>query len=168
MMKALADINRMSKVEFVNTLGGVFERSPWVAEAAYAKGPFYSREGLHEAMFEIVERSPEPRILELIRAHPDLVTRLQVDEFSAKEQQNAGLSQLTPREYELFSGWNEAYKLKFGFPFILAVAGRTKADIAKAMQIRLENGYEEERREALEQIGRITEIRIKQLIGADE
>lgn len=164
---SLAEINRMTDEEFVDVFGGIFERSPWVAHFAYLKRPFESAEQLHEVMCSIVEQAPGYKILELIRSHPDLATRLQVDEYSAKEQRSAGLDSLTPEEYKHFDGLNETYKSKFGFPFILAVTGKSKADIVSAMEGRLQHDYDSERREALQEIRRIAEIRLRQLMQAE-
>lgn len=161
------EINAMDRDEFVRTLGGVFEHSPWVAESAWALRPFASGQELHEAMMRTVRRSGPDAILELLRAHPDLGTRLAVSDYSAAEQQGAGLGELTPEEYETFRGLNESYVGKFGFPFILAVRGKNKEDILAAMQKRIDHSPEAEREQALREIERITGFRLADLIEGD-
>lgn len=64
--------------------------------------------------------------LALIKEHPNLGDRVQMSENSVNEQENAGLNQLTEKEYKQFIYMNQSYMDKFGFPFILAVRGKTK------------------------------------------
>ncbi|RUS46405.1 2-oxo-4-hydroxy-4-carboxy-5-ureidoimidazoline decarboxylase [Cohnella sp. AR92] len=161
---SLDSINRMSRSEFVVSLGGIFEHSSWVAEKAWEGRPFSSGSALHEAMMQAVTDSPEETVIAFLRAHPDLGTRLKVTDYSASEQQGAGLDRLSPEEYETFSSLNREYVLKFGFPFILAVRGRNKEEILEAMKRRVNNGVSEEREEALRQIKRITRFRLDDLL----
>ena len=56
---------------FVARYGGLFEHSPWVAEAAYERGPFASREDLLSALTDAMRAAPLERRVALIRAHPD-------------------------------------------------------------------------------------------------
>ncbi|WP_223066956.1 2-oxo-4-hydroxy-4-carboxy-5-ureidoimidazoline decarboxylase [Paenibacillus caui] len=160
----IAEINALSKPEFVEVFGSVFEHSPWVAEGAFEAKPFASVRELHEAMLRVVEESPEEKILDFIRVHPNLATRMKVGAYSAKEQQGAGLGQLSTEEFERFTRLNQSYMEKFGFPFILAVTGKTKEDIVASMEERLDNSYEAERKQAMKQIARITEIRLNNII----
>ncbi|WP_019003722.1 2-oxo-4-hydroxy-4-carboxy-5-ureidoimidazoline decarboxylase [Cohnella laeviribosi] len=160
----LQSINRMDRSEFVEALGGIFECSPWVAEDAWTLRPFASVRELHEAMMGIVRGAPQDRIDSLLLAHPDLGTRLAVSGYSAAEQQSAGLSRLTQEEYERFHDLNKRYVGKFGFPFILAVRGKSKSDILAAMQERISRSAAEERERALSEIGRIAGFRLADLI----
>ena len=56
---------------------------------------------------------------------------------------------------------NEAYRAKFGFPFIMAVKGRSKEEILAAFEERLGHEPEAEFEAALEQIGRIALLRLR-------
>jgi 2-oxo-4-hydroxy-4-carboxy-5-ureidoimidazoline decarboxylase len=62
---------------------------------------------------------------------------------------------------------NRAYAAKFGFPFILAVRGKTKDEIIAAMRARVKRSQEEELQEALHQIGRIAAFRLSDRIAED-
>ncbi|QHW29463.1 2-oxo-4-hydroxy-4-carboxy-5-ureidoimidazoline decarboxylase [Paenibacillus rhizovicinus] len=161
----IEQINGMNEARFTELLGAVFEHSPWVAERSWNEGPFRDSGHLHETMMRQVEEAAPDEVLSLLRAHPDLATRLKVTALSAAEQQGAGLDALTQEEYDYFAEMNQAYKEKFGFPFILAVAGRTKADIAEAMGLRVESSREAERKRALAEISRIAEHRICRIVG---
>lgn len=157
-------VSKMSREQFVEVLGDVFEHSPWIAEAAWDSRPFRNKEEVHLAMTEAVEKSSEEKILALLREHPDLGTRIAVGEYSASEQQGAGLDRLSPDEYERFDRLNAAYVGKFGFPFILAVRGKTKADILLSMTARLDNDERTERNRALDEVKKITGFRLADLL----
>ena len=72
---------------------------------------------------------------------------------------------LTPAELARFTELNDTYKARFGFPFIFAVKGRTKADILAAFEKRIGNTEAAEFHEALRQIERITFLRLEQRLA---
>lgn len=168
-MVSLATLNACSDSEFVSALGGIFEHSPWVAEAVAGERPFASVAALHAAMVAAIGGAGTAAQLKLIRAHPDLAGKAalagKLTEESKSEQKGAGLDRLTPEEYDRFHELNDAYKARFGFPFILAVRGHDKHSILAAFERRLKHSPEEERAEALAQIARIGEFRLNDLIG---
>jgi 2-oxo-4-hydroxy-4-carboxy-5-ureidoimidazoline decarboxylase len=153
-------LNSLPREEFIRMLGWVFEDSPWVAERACERRPFASVEALHAAMVAEVELASHSEQLRLLRAHPDLGTRMQMTAASVGEQSGAGLDRLTPREFERLHALNLAYSAKFGFPFILAVKGATTADIFEALERRFPNDPDQEFREALRQVHRIAAFRL--------
>ncbi|GJM80011.1 2-oxo-4-hydroxy-4-carboxy-5-ureidoimidazoline decarboxylase [Paenibacillus timonensis] len=160
----LTDLNHMDRQRFTEALGGIFEHSPWVAEAAHPSGPFVSVAQLHEVMLESASQADEATRLSLLRAHPDLATRMKVSPLSAAEQQGAGLDSLTNEEYAELSEWNRKYTDKFGFPFILAVRGKSKDEILRSIAERVESSLELERDRAWAEIGKITRFRLEDLI----
>jgi 2-oxo-4-hydroxy-4-carboxy-5-ureidoimidazoline decarboxylase len=161
-------LQRLQRDRFVLLFGGVFEHAPWVAEQAFAAGPFDSAEALHQAMVDAVRRAPRARQLALIRGHPDLAGRAairgELTAASSAEQAGAGLDQCTRAEFERFCALNERYRAKFGFPFILAVKGKSRHEILAAFERRLAHSAEAEFEEALDQIARIARFRLDDLI----
>src|SRR5258708_1332399 len=115
----IAGLSWLNRGDFVRIIGPVFEHSPWIAEAAWAKRPFADLETLHRALCEVVESAGMERQLALIRAHPDLVGRAALagalTAASTSEQASAGLDRLTPEEIATFQRCNAAYREKFGF-----------------------------------------------------
>jgi 2-oxo-4-hydroxy-4-carboxy-5-ureidoimidazoline decarboxylase len=162
------ELRRLDRARFVELFGAVFEHTPWVAEQAFDAGPFHTIEALHEAMVDAMRRTPRERQLALIRAHPDLAGRAaiagELGAASSAEQAGAGLDQCTPAEFARFQELNDRYKGKFRFPFILAVKGRSRAEILAAFEQRLDNPPEAEFDEALDQIARIARFRLEDLI----
>ena len=163
--RALGDLDR---AEFVASFGDVFEHSPWIAEEAWVAAPFSSIDGLHEAMVGAVRRAGPDRQLALIRAHPDLAGKAAMagglTEDSRREQAGAGLDQCTPEEFARFQTLNDRYKEKFGFPFIIAVKGMSRADILDSFAERLGNDQKTELDRALDEIARIARFRLGELL----
>lgn len=116
-------------------------------------------------MADCVDNAAPERQLELIRAHPDLAGKAQLagelTASSTAEQASAGLDQCSPEEYERFQALNSAYRDKFGFPFVLAVRGRSRAEILEVFAARLGNDYEVEFETALAEIHQIARLRLE-------
>src|SRR5438067_13613996 len=104
------DLNELPRELFVEELGWVFEQSPWVAERVWERRPFASREALHRAMVDEVERATREEQMALLRAHPDLGSRLPMSAASAMEQTRAGLGSMTSEEFENLYALNAAYR----------------------------------------------------------
>ena len=155
----------MDKQAFIARYGSVYEHSPWVAEQAaeVADGVVDVKE-LARLMAECVDNADAKQQLALIRAHPDLAGRAQIagalTAASTAEQASAGLDQCSKVEYEKFQALNDAYRQKFGFPFVMAVRGCTRQDILDAFSRRLQNDYDLEFETALLEIHKIARLRL--------
>lgn len=160
----LEDINSISIREYIREFGTLFEHSPWVAEAAFRKRPFTSFEQMHEQMTEVVQRAGDEQKLILLREHPDLGSRLSMSEYSVHEQKGAGLNEMTEEKRKELLILNHQYSEKFGFPFIIAVKGKTAEQIIEVLKERLEHDRTEEFRIALEQVYFISWYRLKSWI----
>lgn len=169
-MMLLQDVNTLSPQQFVETFGGIYEHSPWVAEAAAKQRPFASMQQMKQAFSQAVQQAPESQKLALVRAHPELGHRMGIDpELSAEstqEQGSAGLDRLSPAEYRQLRDLNDAYQKKFGMPFVICVRQATKAVILEAMEQRLTSSFTEELAEALKQIDAIAALRLQDKVQA--
>ena len=163
-MPKLTELNAMDRVEFVRIVGPVFEHSPWVAARTEAQRPFSSREALHAALVATVEKASDDEKLCLIRAHPDLIGDADLTSASKREQASAGLQDATPEEAKEFREYNRQYRERFGFPFVICARLNKKDAIARAFPVRLQNPREKEMEAALEEISKIAELRLKDLI----
>jgi OHCU decarboxylase len=159
--------SNMSAALFVENFGDVFEHSPWIAQAAHQTGLTAGQdtaEGLHASLVQVLGSAPREQKLALVRAHPDLAGRLKLSDLtsdSQSEQVSAGLDGLTEGEHTRFLELNDSYTQKFGFPFIMAVKGRSKDEILAAFEERLDHEADQEFDEALEQIQRIALLRLQ-------
>lgn len=164
----LALLNRMDRSAFIATLGGIFERSPWVAERSFGDRPFASIGALHAAMVAAMERALASEQLTLLQAHPELAgkaaVRGELTADSTREQAGAGLDQCSPSEYARLNDLNRRYNAKFGFPFILAVTGHDRHGILKEFARRVEQDRAAEFAEALRQVAKIARFRLEALI----
>jgi OHCU decarboxylase len=163
----------MTRAAFVERFGAVYEHSRWIAEAVYDRGLTAAEDtpaGLASAMADVLAKADREKKLALIRAHPDLAGRAaiagQLTDSSRSEQSGAGLDRCTPEEYRRFQELNAAYKEKFGFPFILAVAGKTRHDILVAFEARIGNDPASEFETALQEIDRIALVRLQKLAAS--
>lgn len=168
MQYTLEQLNTMPPDAFEAALAGIFEHSPWVAERAARMRPFASADALYAAMCEIVGNAGAQRQLALIDAHPELAgkaaVRGELTAESTREQSGAGLAHCSQEEFDKLRRLNEAYREKFGFPFILAVRGYDRAGIIANFEARLSNAREDELRTSLEQVFRIARFRIDDLV----
>ena len=163
--------SRLTRTLFVERFGGVYEHSPWVAEAAYDGGLTSgadTAEGLAKALAAAAAKGTADDKRALIGAHPDLAGKLALAKTltpeSTSEQSSAGLDRLAPEELRQFAALNDAYRARFGFPFIMAVKGKSKADILAGFQRRLANDADSETRTALAEIDRIAALRLKDIL----
>jgi OHCU decarboxylase len=165
---AITEINLLPREEFVQVVGPVFENSLWITAMTWSKKPFKCLEHLHRMLCETVSNSGSEKQLALIRAHPDLAGRLalagELAKESADEQASAGLDRLAPEEVKLFQKNNAAYKSKFGFPFVICARLNKKEAIFTGFERRLNNSIEQEIKTALEEIFKIAELRLRDLI----
>lgn len=157
---------------FIARFGGVFEHSPWIAEAALAADPglLHADVGrLHSTMASVLRAAGPERQLVVLRAHPDLAGKLalagELTADSSAEQAGAGLDRCTAEEFARFQELNDAYQAKFGFPFIIAVRGLDRHDILRAFEKRVGNTPEQEFQTALGQVERIALLRLYQITG---
>lgn len=143
-------------------MSGLFEHSPWVEERADAR--LSSGDRWSDLMAVVHAASPDEQ-LALIKAHPELAGKAAIDgtltQASAAEQASAGLDRLTAAEFARFHTLNEAYRERFGFPFIICVRRTNKAGILAAMEQRLKRERDAELITAIEEIGEIVRFRLE-------
>lgn len=174
MTVTLDTLNRCSTEQLVETLHGIYEHSPWIAERAAALRPFANLTALKLAMQKTVRQAGREAQLGLIRAHPELAGKAAVagalTKESTGEQAKAGLNLCSAEEFAALQQLNADYNTKFGFPFILAVKGPaglglTRQAIIATFTRRLKNQLDDEFSENLRQIDRIAELRLNNLLG---
>ena len=164
-MVKVQELNTMDRHDFIRVLAPIFEHSPWVAARTVGKRPFADRNELYSGLRETVMKASEDEKVCLIRAHPDLVGEATLTKESQSEQAQAGLGQLTVEEREQFHRYNETYRQRFGFPFVICARLNKKQAILEAFPIRLQNSRGQEVETALREIFKIAELRLKDLVS---
>jgi 2-oxo-4-hydroxy-4-carboxy-5-ureidoimidazoline decarboxylase len=167
----MTTINAMDRAAFVAKFGGIFEKSPWVAETAWDKKPFASLDDMHAAMVAVAKYAPLPKQLALLQAHPDLAGKEAqagaMTASSVSEQASAGLNALSKAEMTRISELNAAYKQKFGFPFIIAVRMHSKEGIFFDFNQRLKNDTQTEYANDLQNVYAITRLRLDKMLDSN-
>lgn len=161
--RSIEEANSLDRAAFVARYGGIYEQSPWVAEAAWERRPFADRHALEHAMQDAVRQARRSRQLELLRAHPRLGTRIALSGYSQMEQAGAGLGELTAAERSELEALNDSYQRKFGFPFILAVRNASLRAILESCRSRIGADAAAEFDESLRQVFRIAAFRLADL-----
>jgi 2-oxo-4-hydroxy-4-carboxy-5-ureidoimidazoline decarboxylase len=138
--KTLAELNDCSRQDFVAALANIFA-------------------------------TPKLR-LALIKAHPDLANKTQraagLTAESSAEQNSVGLDRLSDAEYDAFERVNNAYRAKFGFPYIVCVRRHTKDSILRDFERRLPNDAATETQVSIEEICRIAALRLDQQVASED
>ena len=163
-------LNAMDQRSFVQALADTVEHAPWVVEAAATRRPFADMAALLRAMTEAVTSSSDERKLALIKGHPDLAGKAAragtLTGDSKAEQASAGLDRLSEAEFAQFHRLNNAYREKFGIPFIICARRHSKDSILQQFERRLQNNMAAETETALGEIFRITALRLDQRLEA--
>ena len=135
---------KFSREQFTAHFGDVFESSPWFAESVFERhgGEVESAASLAKHFEAALRRREE------LTAH------------SRKEQATAGLDACSESEFREFGSLNREYRQRFGFPFIIAVAGLDRGEILDAFRNRIRNDPDFEFETAIDEVCKIAALRI--------
>jgi 2-oxo-4-hydroxy-4-carboxy-5-ureidoimidazoline decarboxylase len=168
-LPTLSQLNTASAADFMARLATVWEHAPWVAQACVAQRPFDSVDALHRAMLGHVRSLPEPELLALLAGHPDLAGAAarsgHMAPDSVAEQSALSLDQLDADDAARWDHLNTAYRARFGFPFILCVKRHSRISALRCFEARLQNDRSSELQAALDEITRITRLRLADRIA---
>lgn len=159
---------KLDRERFMAHFGDVFESSPWLAESVFERhgGEVESTASLAQRFEAALRRASTQEQLNLLKAHPELACgrREDLTEHSRKEQATAGLDACSESEFQEFGSLNREYRQRFGFPFIIAVAGLDRGEILDAFRNRIGNDPDFEFETALDEVCKIAALRIARAI----
>ena len=164
-ISSIDKINQLTKNDFIDIFGNVFEKTYWIADKAFNMKPYKNSQELLSTIIEIYENSSKEECLKIFNAHPKLAVEKKLTEDSQKEQDNANLNQCNNKEFNEFQNLNTEYIKKFGFPFIIAVKGKNKDEILINFRKRIKNKINLEFEEAKKQVKKIADFRLKEIIN---
>lgn len=154
-------LNQTTDDQFLTLIGGPLEGQTWLAERIAPQRPFANVEALYQAFQQVVENATEAEKVALIASHPDLANRVAViSETSQREQTAAGLDQLTAEQFAAFHEYNQAYKLRFSFPFVICARENTRDSILAAFGARLGNERSQEIETGVGEVLKILRLRL--------
>jgi 2-oxo-4-hydroxy-4-carboxy-5-ureidoimidazoline decarboxylase len=120
-------------------------------------------------MVDVVARLDEPARVAFYAGHPELAgedaRRGTMTDASIAEQGTLSLAQLNTREAERWNALNQAYRTRFGFPFILCIRRHTRESALKAFEQRLEHDRATELDTTLCEIAAITRLRLDRMVS---
>lgn len=150
----LAQLNSAPPADAAAMLDGLYEHAPWVVERALLSRPYRSLAELRQRLRQAVADADGEARLALVRAQPE----------------PASLPQGTEDELARLRELKAAYSARFGFPFILAAQGPRGTGLASRQAIdefarRLDNPPDFELQEALQQLHRLAELRLRDRFG---
>ena len=168
----LQEINSFDLDTFAERLGPLFEGPPWIVIEAWRDHPFVSIDHLYSALCAVMYKAPREQQIMLLQAHPDLVGRAALagtlSSASTGEQAAAGLDQLSPEEVATFTRYNQEYRNRFGFPFVICARENKKESILAGFEARLHNSREQEIETALDEVAKICWLRLRDLVDVSE
>lgn len=150
-----------------SVLEQLFENAPHFVNRLWTE-PADSYDDLIWRAQTIAEELPEHEQIALLNGHPRIGARpASVSAQSFREQgydRDGGTAALQERLDEL----NDAYERRFGFRFVVFVAGRPRSEIAEIMESRLQASREEELARGLSDVFAIARDRWARLQPAQQ
>lgn len=162
----------LDETAFCARLESVVEHSPWVARQAWAVRPFDNWQALFEALSRVIHGADETRQLALLRTHPELAGQEAragtMTPDSHSEQGRLGLLALDAATVQRIETFNQRYRERFGFPFIVALRLHTSLDsVLQACEERLTNDARTERHTALQQVCEVMRGRLTLAVSSE-
>ncbi|MGH2402396.1 MAG: 2-oxo-4-hydroxy-4-carboxy-5-ureidoimidazoline decarboxylase, partial [Candidatus Limnocylindria bacterium] len=153
-MKSIEALNALDADAFAAALAPLFEGAPrFVARLAAAR-PFESEDELFDAARATAREMPEDEQVELLNAHPRIgadsaaISDLSRREQGAEDSDDGDPAWITNE----LTALNEAYEGRFGFRFMVFVAGRPRAEIIPILERALHADRDEELRRGLDDV----------------
>ena len=154
MFPAMTDLDRLPREAFIREVTPLFEGAPRFLSRLADERPFADDEQMIDAAFEVARGIPEDEQLELLAAHPRIgappasvsTTSFEEQGYAREVADDADLA----RTYEELAMLNEIYEQRFGFGFVIFVAGRPKAEIVPLLEHALRNDRQAELRRAID------------------
>jgi 2-oxo-4-hydroxy-4-carboxy--5-ureidoimidazoline (OHCU) decarboxylase len=159
---SLTDANAASEESFVAAIGPLFEGAPAFLRRLAGERPFASWDALFDAARDVARAMPERDQIELLDAHPRIgAARAALSAFS-RDEQAPEPTDLDTRLRDL----NDRYEARFGFRFVVFVAGRPRAAIVPLIEAALDAERDAELRRGLDDVVAIAADRFAKLVRA--
>jgi OHCU decarboxylase len=169
-LPTIEQLNSMEEGECARAIGVLFEGSPGFASSLAAFRPFHSYGHLVRVGERLARSLPEEDQLELIDGHPRIGAAPSM--LSAQSHAEQGYDRAPPqadtRLADRLADLNEAYERRFGFRFVVFVAGRPRSEIAGLMEHRLHETREAEMDRALTDVFAIARDRLAKVTQIPE
>lgn len=138
-------------------LAAVFERAPGLAAAMRHAGQDTPGAIIAKARGAL-EAMTESQRVAVLDAHPRIGADASSLSLHSRREQGDAADEATLRE---LAALNDAYETKFGFRFVVFVAGRTRREIVPVLRARLANTREAELKTGLDEFLAISQDRLE-------
>jgi 2-oxo-4-hydroxy-4-carboxy--5-ureidoimidazoline (OHCU) decarboxylase/GNAT superfamily N-acetyltransferase len=169
------DLDRLPIETFVHEMAPLFEGGEAFLQHLAELRPFETEEAMLSAAFEAAHGLDEEAKVELVQAHPPIgadpatvsVMSFVEQGYDAEEAEDAAAEEVrrTQLAYEELAMLNELYEQRFGFRYVIFVAGRPKTEIVPLLERALRNDREAELRRAVDDAIYIAGDRLRRLRG---
>jgi len=160
-------LNSLSDDAFVDAAAPLFEGAPQFLRRLAGSRPFASDDELLAAAREVAAVAPEAELLELLDAHPRIGSELAAMSALSREEQADGEGDAESPSHaglaEELAVLNEIYEARFGFRYVVFVAGRPRSAIAPLIEAALRNERHAELRRGVEDAIYIAGDRLQRL-----
>ena len=162
-------LNALGRAEAEQALLQCCGSSRWAREVTAGR-PYDNVEALITRANEIWQSLEPTDWLEAFRSHPKIGEKKAAGPVSEKSrqwsgQEQSGVRQASQETVDSLATLNRVYEEKFGFIFIICATGKTSEEMLAALRERLENDATRELTIAAAEQGKITELRLRKLLG---
>ena len=164
-LPALRELNALSDSDFARTAAPLFEGAPRFLSRLAGARPFASLPRMFRAAREIARGIPPDEQVELLNAHPRIgadpaaISAMSYSEQGYDRAPDQAAAEVARELHDL----NEAYEARFGFRYVVFVAGRPRSDIVPMLEAALEAARSEELTRGLDDVISIAEERSRRL-----
>jgi len=164
-VRSIGELNQLDPGAFAAEMAPLFEGAPKFLAALAAARPFDSDEDLFDSARVVARELSADAQLELLGAHARIgADPVAISSHSRQEQGYDGQDPLPDDQAWVgneLEALNDAYETRFGFRFVVFVAGRPRAEIIPILERALHADPEEERRRGLDDVVLIAADRMR-------
>ncbi|XP_076245467.1 2-oxo-4-hydroxy-4-carboxy-5-ureidoimidazoline decarboxylase-like [Calliopsis andreniformis] len=168
---SISEVNALCSEQFEWLFGNVIEHYPDATQHIAFMRPFPSVKNLKMCFYEYLENLDVSEKENVLLRYPDLSEKLNENELinagSEFEQEYAELHTMSKEEKQLFATYNNLYKEKFRFPFVICMYKNNVQTILASIQTRLRSTRENELQIGIQEVKKICSNRIDDLVWSD-
>ena len=142
-------LNALSPSAFAEALAPLFEGAPQFLQRLAGTRPFDSDAALMAAARRVAVAAPNDELIELLDAHPRIGADPVDMSALSRGEQNDGSAANAVVARDL-ADLNATYEARFGFRYVIFVAGRSRSAIVPLLQAALRSNRQAELRRGVE------------------
>jgi OHCU decarboxylase len=169
MLLPIGELNELQTEEFERALAPLFEGAPRFCGRLAQGRPYASYGQLLDHAARVATELPKDEQVELIDCHPRIgADPRTVSEISYREQGYDAVDSDAQATQAALDRLNAAYEQRFGFRFVVHVAGRPRSELVPLIEAALRRPRGEEIERALDDIVAIARDRLSTLMAHQE